>query len=390
MDNKKLKEERIRLFRDSASFRPVSRIPHFANAVTWKVFDAGHTLDEALVDLAVMKECVVHFLDNYTVDGLMDTGIRNQFTVTEAFGAKGYYYYDSESIGIKDHMLCTVDTLFDYLRDYDRFVWEQVLPEKYGDEWYDRDISVWKKTFGEYLKYTMFIISMASLTSKKYGIPSLAPNNPMTGTINFAAEELMANLLGIKELSTAMRRNASLLKDFVDEWDEKKIDPQIEKVLGSDGPNMKYCFDASVLMLVHNIMNTSQFETFYWPHLEKLLRAYENKGMNARIFAEGSILRFADYFRDFSRGTLTMHIENDGVFDIRRSMPNVAIMGGLTTEILRAEHISDAEEATRMLCDSFGREGGFILSEGRMLSYRNDAYSENYRAICDFMNEGGR
>ena len=71
-------------------------------------------------------------------------------------------------------------------------------------------------------------------------------------------------------------------------------------------------------------------------------------------------------------------------------MPNVAIMGGLTTEILRAEHISDAVEATRMLCDSFGREGGFILSEGRMLSYRNDAYSENYRAICDFMNEGGR
>ena len=55
MDNKKLKEERIRLFRDSASFRPVSRIPHFANAVTWKVFDAGHTLDEALVDLAVMR-----------------------------------------------------------------------------------------------------------------------------------------------------------------------------------------------------------------------------------------------------------------------------------------------------------------------------------------------
>ena len=389
MDFKKLKEERIRLFRDSASFRPVARIPHFANAVTWKVFDAGHTLDEALGDLAVMKECVIHFLDNYKVDGLMDTGIRNQFTVTEAFGAKGYYYYDSESIGIRDHRLCTVDTLFDYLRDYDRFVWEQVLPEKYGDEWYDRDISVWKKTFGEYLKYTMFIVSMASLTSKKYGIPSLAPNNPMTGTINFAAEELMANLLGIKELSTAMRRNASLLKDFTEEWDEKKIDPQIEKVLGSDGPNMKYCFDASVLMLVHNIMNTSQFEAFYWPRLEKLLKAYEKKGMNARIFAEGSILRFSDYFRDFSRGTLTMHIENDDVFDIRKKMPDVAIMGGLSTEILRSEHISDAVEQTRMLCDAFGRDGGFILSEGRMLSYRNDAYGANYRAICDFMNEGG-
>lgn len=389
MDYKKLREERIGLFRDSACFRPVKRIPHFANAVTWKVFDAGHTLDEALNDLSVMKECVVHFLDSYTVDGLMDTGIRNQFTVTEAFGSGGYYYYDSESIGIKDHMLCTVDTLFDYLRDYDRFVWEEVLPEKYGDEWYDKDISVWKKTFGEYLKYTMFIVSMASLTAKKYGIPSLAPNNPMTGTINFAAEELMANLLGIKELSTAMRRNASLLKDFVDEWDEKKIDPVIEKVLGSKGPDMKYCFDASILMLVHNIMNTKQFETFYWPHLGKLLRAYEKKGMNARIFTEGSILRYADYFSDFGRGTVTMHIENDDVFEVRKAMPHVAIMGGLTTEVLRADHITDAVNYTKMLCETLGGQGGFILSEGRMLSYRNDAYSENYRAICDFMNEGG-
>ena len=123
MDSKKLREERIQLFRDCASFRPVRRIPHFANAVTWKVFDAGHTLDEALTDLEVMRECVIHFLDRYTVDGLMDTGIRNQFTVTEAFGLRGYYYYDSESVGIRDHMLCTVDTLFDYMRDYDRFVW---------------------------------------------------------------------------------------------------------------------------------------------------------------------------------------------------------------------------------------------------------------------------
>ena len=111
--------------------------------------------------------------------------------------------------------------------------------------------------------------------------------------------------------------------------------------------------------------------------------------MNARIFAEGSILRFADYFSSFDRGTLTMHIENDDVFEIRSSMPNVAIMGGLTTEVLRADHVRDAVEYTKMLCGTLGAEGGFILSEGRMLSYRNDAYSANYKAICDFMNGGG-
>lgn len=388
MDTKKIREERISLFRDSASFRRPARIPHFANAVTWKVFDAGHTLDEALTDLSVMRECVVHFLETYTVDGLMDTGIRNQFTVTEAFGTPGYYYYDSEAIGIRDHALCTMDDIFDYLRDYDSFVWETVLPGKYGDEWYEKDISVWKKTFGEYIKYIMFIVSMARLTSNKYGIPPMAPNNPMTGTINFAAEELMANLLGIKTLSTAMRRDAEKLKAFTEEWDEKKIGPQIEKVLGGSGPNMKYCFDASVLMLVHNIMNVRQFDMFYWPKLSEYLEACETKGLNIRIFTEGNIVRFTDHFADFRKGTVTMHIENDDVFEIREKMPDTAIMGGLTSEALRAEHISDAVDYTRMLCDRLGRDGGFILSEGKMLSYRNDAYSANYRAICDFMNGG--
>lgn len=390
MDMKALQAERIGLFRDSASFRPVKRIPHFANVVTWKVFDAGHTLDEALTDLDVMKECVVHFLDNYKVDGLMDTGIRNQFTVTEAFGSPGFYYYSSEAVGIHDHKLCTVDTLFDYLRDTDRFVWENILPEKYGEEWYRKDVSVWKKTFGEYMKYTKYIISMGSLTAKKYGIPSMAPNNPMNGAISFAAEELMANLLGIKDLSSAMRRNPQLLKDFVDEWDEKKITPYIEKVRKQKGPNMKYCFDSSILMLVHNIMNRKQFETFYWPHLSELLRASEESGLNARIFAEGTIGAFSDYFSDFKRGTVTFHIENDDVYEIRKKLPDCAIMGGLTTDILRADHVSDAVDAARRLCEELGGESGFILTEGKMLSYRNDAYRENYKAICEFMNGEGR
>ena len=87
------------------------RIPHFANVVTWKVFDAGYTLDQAMTNFDVLEETVVKFLDTYPVDGLMDVGIRNQFTVTEAFGEGGYYYYDENVVGIHDHAHCTVDTL---------------------------------------------------------------------------------------------------------------------------------------------------------------------------------------------------------------------------------------------------------------------------------------
>ena len=90
MNSKQLKAERVQLFRDAENFKKTGRIPHFANVVTWKVFDAGHTLDEAMTDFDLMEKCVLHFLDNYPIDAILDVGIRNQFNVTEAFGEGSY------------------------------------------------------------------------------------------------------------------------------------------------------------------------------------------------------------------------------------------------------------------------------------------------------------
>jgi hypothetical protein len=390
MNAKELRAYRVQLFRDAANFRRPDRIPYFANNVTWKVFDAGHTLGEALTDYGVMRECVVHFLDSYPVDNLMDVGIRNQFGVTEAFGPGSYYYHDDSVVGVRDHAHCTVETLDEYLENPEKFTWEKILPAKYGDDWYRKDRAVWKKTFSEYLKYIRYIISMSSLTSKKYGLPGLAPNNPMTGAIDFAVEEMEANLLGIRQLSIAMRRSPEQLDRFIEAWDAQRIGPQIEKVRASRGPDYKYCFDASILMLAHNIMNPGQFERFYWPHLKELLDAYAEKGMNVRIFMEGSISRLTEYFAGYPKGVLTFHLENDDPFEIREKLPNVAIMGGLTTELMANGTPEEVTARARALCDGLGRDGGFILSEGKMVSYRNDARSENIKAVCDFVRSTGK
>ena len=381
-----LKAERIKLFRDQAAFRPTERVPHFCNAVTWKIFDAGESLPEALTDFKIMERCVRHFLDNYPVDGLMDTGIRNQFNVMEAFGSEGYYYYTDEAVGIKDHALCTIDTLMDYLEDEERYTWEQVLPAKFGEEWNQKTLEQWKAAFKEYLKYTYFIIHMGSVSGKEYGVPSLAPNNPAKGAIQFGIEELESNLLGIKDLSVSLRRHKALIKEFCDKWDEKHIDPMIEKVYLSDGPqDEKYCFDASMILLSHNILNPKQFDMFLWPSLQRMLDAYAYRGMSVRIFADGSILRYAEKFNRYPKGTITFHLEQDDPFEFREAAPNCAIMGGLDTEMLSTATPEECIAHTKKLCDELGRQGGFILSEGKMLSYKNDAKADNLKAICDFV-----
>lgn len=389
MDKKQaanLTQERIQLFRDAANFKKTKRIPHLSAAVTWKVFDADKSLSEALTNYSTMEQCVRQFLDNYKVDACLDIGIRNQFGVTEAFGSNGYYYYTDEAVGIHDHAFCTVETLGDYLENPDKYIWEKVLPEKFGEDWDKKDLSVWKKAFKAYMDYTKFIIRMGGVC-KEYGIPSMAPNNPMKGQIQFGIEELEANLLGIKQLSVSLRRNASEIEAFCRKWDEEHINPIIEKVKNSKGQNFKYCFDASLMMLAHNIMGPKQFETFYWPSLKKLLDAYEEKGMNVRVFTEGSILRYADYFKDYKKGTLTFHIEQDDPFEVRKALPNVAIMGGMTTDMLSNSTAEECVEYTKKLCDELGKDGGFILSENKMLSFKNDAKSENMKAVCEFLND---
>ena len=378
MSKNELAAARAALFRDAANFRDGGRVPYLSSAVTWKIFDAGYSLKEALTDFDVMEKCVRHFLDNYPVDAMLDIGIRNQFNVTEAFGSEGYYYYTEEAVGIHDHAHCTPETLLEYLDNPEKYIWEKVLPEKYGEEWNQKTLADWKRAFKAYMDFTKFIIRMGSITGKEYSLPSMAPNNPMKGAIKFGIEELLSNLLGIKQMSIALRRNKDTIKQFVTEWDRQHIDPIIDKM---KGPDEKYCFDASIMMLAQNILNPKQFEEFYWPSLNRLLEAYADNGMSVRIFAEGSILRYAEYFKKFPKGLITFHLEQDNPYDVREALPNVAIMGGMTTDMLYNASSDECVAYAKKLCDDLD---GFILSENKMLSFRNDAKSENLKAVCEF------
>lgn len=381
---KALTAERARLFRAQSSFEHTDRIPHFASAVTWKIFDAGYTIDQAVVNHDIMEKCVRHFLETYYVDGLIDTGIRNQFEVMQAFGSEGYYYYTPEVVGIHDHGYVKVDELMEYLEDPKKYAWEKILPQKYGEDWYKKSMKTWKDTYKAYYSYTMFVVHMA-MVSGEYGIPVTAPNNPSKDPIDFGIESLLSNFLGIKELSTNLRRKADLIEEFCMKFDEQHINPIIEKALESNGPNPKYCFDANIMMLAHNIMSPAQFERFYWPTLSRFIDAYNAKGMHIRSFTEGKTLGFKDYFKDYNKGTLTFHIEQDDPFEFRRELPNVAIMGGLSTTMLYSESKETCVETAKKLCDGLGT--GFIISENKMMSYKNDCNSENYKAVCDFLRD---
>ena len=93
-----------------------------------------------------------------------------------------------------------------------------------------------------------------------------------------------------------------------------------------------------------------------------------------------------DYFRDYKKGTLTFHVEQDDPYEFRKELSNVALMGGLSTVMLAEASSEECVNEAKRLCDELGG-GGFIISENKMMSYRNDCSSENYLAVCNFLKD---
>ena len=154
-----------------------------------------------------------------------------------------------------------------------------------------------------------------------------------------------------------------------------------------EGGNMNYCFDYLSAMLAHNFMNPDQFAEFYWPYMKQVLDVLCEKKMHALIFSEGTILRYKDCFKDYPKGFLTILPETDDVFEIRKELPNIAIMGGMPNSLLgRGTKQACLDRAQRVI-DELGCDGGFMFCQDKMGSFRNDANPENLKAVCDFVRE---
>ena len=79
--------------------------------------------------------------------------------------------------------------------------------------------------------------------------------------------------------------------------------------------------------------------------------------------------------------------EEDDIFELRRTLPNIALAGGMTTELLGGGTKAECLDYAKKLVDELGRDGGFVMGQKKMISYRNDAKSENVLAVQEFCRE---
>ncbi|MBE5996338.1 MAG: hypothetical protein E7240_03160 [Lachnospiraceae bacterium] len=385
MNHSDLKKYRTDLFRKAAAHEKVDRVPFFSFAVTWKILDAGYKLSEGLRNYDKMTEAIRMHQEKYNFDAIFELGVRNIVRLVDHLGGGTYIINDEiGAIQYKDNALVEINELDDYLKDPTKFLWERGMAKKYP-KWADGTITVadLQKCFDEQKAFLKYFTSIKKILTKEYGLPTFtAQSVPCYPGIDF----LFNSILGIKNLSVLMRRAPEKIDEAVAVTNEFFQVPGIAALKKRKGPNPKACFDYDIALLVHTILNRKQFDRWLWPDLKDELDILNDKNMTVRLFMEGSSKPFWDHLQDYRKGIITMHLEKDDPFECRRQLPNCAIAGGMELEMLGRGTPEQCVEHVKALIDGLDAfNGGLILTQEGMVTYKVDAKPENMKAVSDFV-----
>ena len=375
MEYSKAYMDRVQLFRDAIDFKHTDKVPHLAQFYTWKIHDSEFSFKEALYDSKKMTKLVCDFVQRYDFDAHADLGTRNPMRLVDAMGEGSCYIFDEKSEGInvvdmvfmepEDYKLCT--------QDVDKFFIE-LFKRKYphGDA---------LKVLGalqELVNFGRYSTGIKETVAKKYDRPLLFA---MNAALLMPIETFNSSGRGIKGISLDMRRHADDMLEALNALFKARTLPQIQGVVKDD--TSAFAIDAYTALLAYAVMTPKQFETFYWVHLKQYVDAMKDCGKQLYFYCESSMLRFKDFFADYPKGVICIHPETDSIFDVRAALPDAAVAGGMPTYTLGRSTPEDCVNTAKQAIDTMGE--GFIFSQDKMISFKNDCKRENLLAVCDFV-----
>ncbi|MCL1913173.1 MAG: hypothetical protein FWG10_04695 [Eubacteriaceae bacterium] len=372
-------QERIKLIQDTVAFKKTSRIPTFSNYWTYMIFDAGHKLGEALYDYDLLYDIIIKFHLKYEFDSYIYKGARNPMRVSDAVEGNRYLIDDEMgSLSYVDYPLMQEDEYPQLIEDPRKFYWSVLLPRKNKALREPGAFDAFAKSFAELEVYNAFVARVDKTYTEEFEIPQR--NAAM---VPIPLETLFNYIRGIKATAIDIRRRPEQV-DAACEAIAKYANVQAayERLAQPIPPN--YIFGGHVGMLSHSILNPKQFGKFFWPTIKNVYDECEKQGKPMMLFSEAQCTTFTDYFQDFKKGVVVIQPEQDDVFELRRRLPGVAIAGGLKSSILGVYSAQACVDYAKKLVNEVGADGGLIMNTDKMMSYANDAKSENILAVQEF------
>jgi hypothetical protein len=373
MDAKAVLKERTELFNNVFQFKKNKRVPLGSNFWTWKILDAGYKLSEALYDYNIMEKINDDFHQRYQFDAYMDLGTRNPMGVANALGA-GFHKIDptDEALVVDDHHLMEREEYPELTGNSLKFYWTKAFQRfcKPGITMGEIENAV-----KEHLAYTEYSGKITGKYINQYGAMMFRMTN-----IIFPFERLYNAIRGIREAALDIRKCKAQMKEFMDAMFTTDSEPALNRAMEADYTG--FAAPLGVSFLGHSLLSVDQFEELYWPYVKKVLDTAALCKKPVYCFCESTMLRFAEFFQDVPKGVLLIHLEQDDIFEVRKKLPNIALAGGMPTDLLGHGTKEACVDYAKKLIDTLG--DGFVLSQNKMMSYRNDAKRENLLAVNEF------
>ena len=366
--------EKVQLFKDAAVFRHTETTPNLSNDYTWKVADSKYGYKKAYFDTKTMGKIVCENHERYDFDAYLDLGTRNHFPQMQALGG-GAYVLNEETGGIN-----VTDTPIMEAEDYEDFAkdpmaWLNILfQRKFPNLTTQQFVNATTK----FLQASGYQKNIEEKFTNVYNRPTMVSTST---AVSSPFEVFHSSFRGIAGVSLDMRRHAKELKAACDAYWNALCLGSIDRAIKAEGHS--YIADIYVGVIAHAIMNARQFETFYLPYLKHITGTCADNGKMAYLYVESTIGRFADYLQDIKTGSAVMHLELDDIFEIRKAVPRLALAGGMTTDLLGNASPEECKNYAKKLIDELG--DGYIMSQNKMLSFKNDCRRENLLAVNDFV-----
>jgi Uroporphyrinogen decarboxylase (URO-D) len=136
-----------------------------------------------------------------------------------------------------------------------------------------------------------------------------------------------------------------------------------------------------------SFMSEKQFETFYWPHLNKVILGLVAEGCVPLLFAEGSYNKRLEAVKNLPAGSVIWWFDRTDMARAKEILGGEnCIAGNVPTSLVCTGTPQEVKEYCRKLIEVCGKGGGYILTGGAQV---HDAAAGNLRALVDAAKEYG-
>jgi hypothetical protein len=206
-----------------------------------------------------------------------------------------------------------------------------------------------------------------------------------TGAATFSPFDVIVDFMrGAKGGLMDMLRNKAKLLDTID----KQADYLIRETIKSAKKTPSKIVFMPLHWAMDGAMSPKQFETFYWPGLQKVMLALIDADLIPCPLWEGDCTSRLDVIKDIPAGKCIYFFESTDLFKAKKILGDtVCIRGGMPVSTLIQGSVEDVKEQCKKMIDTIGDGGGFIMDAS--VGIPDEAKPDNVRAMFEFTREYG-